>query len=93
MTTTIERFHVDSDSSVGGIYYEQNADLTVHLSLGGEDIAQHAERGIVVVYLGVDGGLSQVAFEDGMPRRGSVEVLDEAIERLTTVRNELQRLR
>ena len=90
MTAAIERFHVDSGDE-HPVHFEENGDLTVQLLRGGQRDAEHAERGTVLVYLGVDDQHSQVSLQ---PLAGvaSVEMLTEAIERLTTVRDELRRL-
>ncbi len=88
MTTSIERFHVESEHPV---YFEENPDLTVQLLRGGQRSARHAENGVVLVYLGVDGYHSEVITDAPRPIP-STEMLTEAIERLTTVRDELRRL-
>jgi hypothetical protein len=90
MTTTIERFHVNSDDEHPG-YFEENGDLTTQLLRGGQRDAEHAERGVVLVYLGVDDQHTLVSVQ---PQAGvaSVNMLTEAIGRLTSVRDELRRL-
>jgi hypothetical protein len=73
------------------VYFEDSGDLTVQLLRGGQRDAEHAERGVLLVYLGVDDQHSQVSLQ---PQAGvtSKEMLTEAIGRLTTVRDELRRL-
>ena len=94
MTTTIERLHTSADFTVAaGVYFEENPDLTVRLLRGGDTTAKHAEGGIVVTYLDVDDFYSQVSVDRLHAYRGSsLEVIETAIERLTTVRDELRRL-
>ena len=63
----------------------------MQLLRGGQRDAQYAERGIVLVYLGVDDAHSEVSLTP-RPQYPSVDILTDAIERLTTVRDELRRL-
>lgn len=53
--------------------------------------AKHAEGGIVVTYLDVDDQHNEVSVST-CSRRTGLEVIETAIERLTTVRDELRRL-
>ncbi len=89
MTTTIERFHVDSYGE-HPVWFEENGDLTVQLLRGGQRDAQYAERGTVLIHLGVDDH-SEVSLQ-AQSGVASDWMLTEAIERLTTVRDELRRL-
>ena len=72
MTTTIERFHVDSVEE-HPVYFEENGDLTVQLLRGGQRDAEYAEWGVVLTYLGVDDQHSQVSLRSqaGRARRCS----------------------
>jgi hypothetical protein len=63
----------------------------VQLLRGGQHSARHVERGVVLVYLGVDDYHSE-GITDAPRPIPSTEMLTEAIERLTTVRDELRRL-
>jgi hypothetical protein len=87
MTTTIESFRMDSES----VTFEENHDLIVHLSRGGERHASCAERGTALVYLGVDDDHDEVHI-DLRAALSSVDALTVAIKQLTTVRDELRRL-
>jgi hypothetical protein len=91
MSTTVERFYVDHRYEHESVHFEENGDLTVQLLRGGQRDAEHAQRGVVLVYLGVDDQHSQVSLQP-QASRSSEEVLTEAIERLAIVREELQRL-
>jgi hypothetical protein len=87
MTTTIENFRIAS----GSVTFQENHDLTLHLLRGGERHASCAERGIILVYLGVDDDHDEVQVHP-MPAHPSVDALSRAIQQLTTVRDELRRL-
>jgi hypothetical protein len=69
------------------VHFEENYDLTGQLLRGGQRDAEHAKRGIVLVYSRVDDQHSQVSLQ---PQAGvaSEEMLTEAIERLATIRDE-----
>ena len=90
MTTTVERSRINSDDSEH-VTFEENPDLMVHLLRGGLPVAKEAERGIVLVYLGVDDDHSEAQLRP-LWSNPNVDMLTEAIDRLTTVRDELRRL-
>ena len=91
MSTTVERFYVDHRYEHESVHFEENYDLTGQLLRGGQRDAEHAKRGIVLVYSRIDDQHSQVSLQ---PQAGvaSEEMLTEAIERLATIRDELRRL-
>jgi hypothetical protein len=53
MTTTVERSYVDQPYEHEAVHFEENYDLTGRLLRGGQRDAEHAKRGIMLVYLGV----------------------------------------
>jgi hypothetical protein len=88
MTTTIERFHVDTTEHP--VHFEENGDLTVHLLRGGQRDAEYAEWGSSP-HLPRRGRLAQPGIA-ALASRPSEEMLTEAIERLAVVRDELRGL-
>jgi hypothetical protein len=88
MTTTVERSYVDHRyEHEPSTSRRTTYDLTGQLLRGGQRDAEHAKRGIVLVYSRIDDQHSQVSLQ---PQAGvaSEEMLTEAIERLATIRDE-----